>query len=292
MATRNWADYDEDDDDAMDDKTHGQGFLTKPDKDGIMTQIGYCERDGKTYKVIKRIKQHVTTSWTNQNIQARKSMEKFGKVKDMSAENEKKLKGDEEVPIELSRSVAAQVNVKDEAEDKFHEESLQIAETMTQQKKAWTASRREEPEEVGVEAPKEAETGPKRVEMSGIATEQRADAPKSTYLPPTLRNKGAGGAEGTADGKGKGKGMQNEEISLRITNLSDDAREGDLWDLFGSVGRLARIHLAKDQTTGLSRGFAFASYYNKEDAEKAIAKLNGHGYDNLILQVSYAKPRT
>jgi len=44
-------------------------------------------------------------------------------------------------------------------------------------------------------------------------------------------------------------------------------------------------------TTGQSRGFAFVTYHSRSDAERAIEKLNGHGYDNLILQVQFAKPR-
>merc|ERR1711959_614589 len=95
--------------------------------------------------------------------------------------------------------------------------------------------------------------------------------------------------QGKSDGKGKLD--QQQEASLRVTNLSEDCRDGDLQDLFGQFGRLQRVYLAKDQVTFQSRGFAFVTYYNKQDAEKAIAKLNGHGYDNLILRVQFAKPR-
>jgi translation initiation factor 3 subunit G len=38
------------------------------------------------------------------------------------------------------------------------------------------------------------------------------------------------------------------------------------------------------------QGFAFVNYYKKEDAAKAIATLNGYGYDHLILSVEWAKP--
>merc|ERR1712187_422781 len=97
---------------------------------------------------------------------------------------------------------------------------------------------------------------------------------------------------GKGDGKGKGGDMaQQQEASLRITNLSEDCREGDLQDLFGQCGRLQRVYLAKDMETMQSRGFAFITYYTKEDAEKAIKKLHGHGYDKLILSVQFAKPR-
>merc|ERR1712205_263424 len=100
------------------------------------------------------------------------------------------------------------------------------------------------------------------------------------YLPPSLRT----GAGGKAGGKGD---MSGQEASLRITNLSEDAREGDLQELFGQFGRLQRVFLAKDMNTHMSKGFAFVTYYSREDGQKAMNKLNGHGYDNLILQVQW-----
>lgn len=38
-----------------------------------------------------------------------------------------------------------------------------------------------------------------------------------------------------------------------------------------------RLLPARNPETGLSKGFAFVTYYNKKDAEKALEKLNGHG---------------
>ena len=50
------------------------------------------------------------------------------------------------------------------------------------------------------------------------------------------------------------------------------------------------IYLLKDKNTGDYRGFAFVHYYKKDNAQKAIATLNGFGYDHLILNVEWAKP--
>merc|ERR1712110_400583 len=99
-----------------------------------------------------------------------------------------------------------------------------------------------------------------------------------------------GGAEGKGKG-GKGDLQQQQEASLRVTNLSEDVKEGDLQDLFGQCGRLQRVFLAKHMDTGMSKGFAFITYYSRDDAVRAIKKLHGHGYDNLIMQVMFAKPR-
>ncbi len=81
------------------------------------------------------------------------------------------------------------------------------------------------------------------------------------------------------------------EYTLRVTNLSEDTTESDLQDLFRRFGHTSRIYLAKDKLTFKSRGFAFVNFSRKEDAQSAVDKLNGWGYDNLILAVEWAKPQ-
>ena len=75
-----------------------------------------------------------------------------------------------------------------------------------------------------------------------------------------------------------------------MSNLSENTKDEDLQELFKPFGSIARIFLAKDKQTGQCKGFAFINYYKKEDAAKAIATLNGFGYDHLILNVEWAKP--
>ncbi|XP_021278277.1 eukaryotic translation initiation factor 3 subunit G-like [Herrania umbratica] len=107
---------------------------------------------------------------------------------------------------------------------------------------------------------------------------------KSTYVPPGMR---AG-----ADRSGTDMRRRNDENSVRVTNLSEDTREPDLLELFRPFGAVSRVYVAVDQKTGMSRGFGFVNFVNKEDAQRAINKLNGYGYDNLILRVEWATPRT
>ncbi|KAA8539683.1 hypothetical protein F0562_026375 [Nyssa sinensis] len=108
---------------------------------------------------------------------------------------------------------------------------------------------------------------------------------KGAYVPPSMR----AGAERPA---GSDMRRRNEENSVRVTNLSEDTREPDLLELFRTFGPVSRVYVAIDQKTGMSRGFGFVNFVNKEDAERAINKLNGYGYDNLILRVEWATPRT
>lgn len=237
-------------------------------------------------------------------------MPKFGKpLINEAGEKHLCVKSEEDVMIELTRKPAIVASVRDDAEDRFYEESLMLGQHLEKEKKTWTdmnRARQLERDEKGVgeEATNKPEggggapagsvgggggSGLANAAASAAAASKAAGGP-GTYMAPHLRN-AAGGGKG--DGKG-GKGdlqAQQQEASLRITNLSEDCKEGDLQDLFGKIGRLQRVYLAKDQNTGESRGFAFITYGNKVDAQKAIDQLNGHGYDNLILQVQFAKPR-
>ncbi|XP_014747778.1 PREDICTED: eukaryotic translation initiation factor 3 subunit G [Sturnus vulgaris] len=107
------------------------------------------------------------------------------------------------------------------------------------------------------------------------------------YVPPSLR-----------DGASRrGESMQpnrraDDNATIRVTNLSEDTRETDLQELFRPFGSISRIYLAKDKTTGQSKGFAFISFHRREDAARAIAGVSGFGYDHLILNVEWAKPST
>ncbi|KAJ6803549.1 eukaryotic translation initiation factor 3 subunit G-B-like [Iris pallida] len=107
---------------------------------------------------------------------------------------------------------------------------------------------------------------------------------KGAYVPPGMR-------AGAAERSGTEMRRRNDENSVRVTNLSEDTREPDLLELFRTFGPVTRVYVAIDQKTGVSRGFGFVNFVSKEDAERAINKLNGYGYDNLILRVEWATPR-
>ena len=111
------------------------------------------------------------------------------------------------------------------------------------------------------------------------------------YVPMHMRGGAAGASRPGDNGTGRGLSQLDDSCSLRVTNLSEECTEADLSLLFRRFGHTSRIYLAKDRVTGVSRGFAFVSYTNRHDAQAAINKLNGHGYDNLILHVEWAKPR-
>ena len=85
-------------------------------------------------------------------------------------------------------------------------------------------------------------------------------------------------------------GGRDDSATLRVTNLSEDCREQDLRELFSHYGRVTRVYLAMDKFTKLPRGFAFVSFYSRQDAESALENLQGCGYDHLILHLDWAQP--
>jgi translation initiation factor 3 subunit G len=84
-------------------------------------------------------------------------------------------------------------------------------------------------------------------------------------------------------------GGRDDLPTLRVTNISEDTQENDLRDLFGVFGRVARVYVGRDRETGAGKGFAFVSFEERSVAQKAMEKVNGKGYDNLILSVQWSR---
>jgi len=80
-------------------------------------------------------------------------------------------------------------------------------------------------------------------------------------------------------------------VRLFVGNLSYDATEADLRELFAAVGQPTRIMVPVDRETGRPRGFAFVEFPEREVAEEAIRRFNLHGFKGRPLAVSEARPR-
>jgi len=78
---------------------------------------------------------------------------------------------------------------------------------------------------------------------------------------------------------------------LFVGNLSFDTTENDLQDAFAAHGTVVETNLMMDRTTGRPRGFGFVTMNTPEEAEKAIAALNGSQLGGRALTVNVARPR-
>ncbi|MCE9616690.1 MAG: RNA-binding protein [Lentisphaerae bacterium] len=78
---------------------------------------------------------------------------------------------------------------------------------------------------------------------------------------------------------------------LFVGNLSFNTMESDLRALFEPLGSVISCSLITDKFTNKSRGFAFVEMGSQDEANKAIAELNGKECDGRALTVNEAKPR-
>ncbi len=98
----------------------------------------------------------------------------------------------------------------------------------------------------------------------------------------------AGAGRGAGESM-RGTGNREDLPTLRVTNISEDTQENDLRELFGVFGRVARVYVGRDRETGAGKGFAFVSFEDRAVAQKALERVNGKGYDNLILSVQWSR---
>jgi translation initiation factor 3 subunit G len=92
-----------------------------------------------------------------------------------------------------------------------------------------------------------------------------ANGPQGTkYVPPGMR-----GSRGAGESMSRVGGSRDDLPTLRVTNISEDTQESDLRDLFGIFGRVARVYVGRDRETGAGKGFAFVSFEDKANAQKA-----------------------
>src|SRR3954465_13924019 len=78
---------------------------------------------------------------------------------------------------------------------------------------------------------------------------------------------------------------------LYVGNLPYSFTEGTLNDLFAQVGSVDSCRLITDRDSGRSKGFGFVEMSSEEEAEKAIAELNGHEFEGRALTVNEARPQ-
>jgi len=76
-----------------------------------------------------------------------------------------------------------------------------------------------------------------------------------------------------------------------VGNLSFNTTENDLQDAFAAHGTVTEVNLMMDRATGRPRGFGFVTMSTAEEAQTAIAALNGKQLDGRDLTVNIAKPR-
>ena len=76
---------------------------------------------------------------------------------------------------------------------------------------------------------------------------------------------------------------------LYVGNLSFDATEEDVAELFTKAGEVQRVELIKDRESGRPRGFGFVTMADEEEARAAISQFEGFDFNGRSLTVKEAR---
>ena len=78
---------------------------------------------------------------------------------------------------------------------------------------------------------------------------------------------------------------------LYVGNLSYSVDSSALQELFAQHGTVVSAQVLNDRETGRSKGFGFVEMGTDEEAQAAIAGLNGQQHNGRALTVNEARPR-
>jgi translation initiation factor 3 subunit G len=252
-------------------------------KNGTYTHILYRENDKNELVQIKRIlKAGRDLEMSKKAIEARKKWVKFGAAKNHGVgPDPETTRVDTEIMMRLA------INPHDLDSDQVTPEdaSRKLKDTSIKCRYCggphWT---KECPSKDIIQSIQEATGQAPDNAASGAAIDGHlaGNKPSGRYVPPSLR-------DGTPRDGGSARRM-DDSYAVRIANLPEDTTEADLVDLARPFGHVVRSYLAR-YDDGTCKGFAFVNFATLDSAEKAITRLNGYGYANLILTCEHSKPR-
>lgn len=80
-------------------------------------------------------------------------------------------------------------------------------------------------------------------------------------------------------------------MNIYVGNLSWNLKDQDLSNLFASYGEVISAKIVNDKFTNRSKGFGFVEMANDDQAQAAIAALNGSEVDGRNIVVNESRPK-
>lgn len=253
-----------------------------PNKDGIKTVVEYKLENGQKMNVTRKVRVTKQKMRTSKGVLERRNLDKFGEAVGLNAEQERTTMSMTE-DIYLERIKTSKDNTR---KDENFDQLQALATTKALLRMSGIAGKSDGPAfgaNKAYKVPMSVRRGPGEMPPGEDGPSALGKTGTGGYVPPNLR---AG-----ASAVGDTMRSRRDENSVRVTNLSEDTKEQDLVELFGPFGNISRIYIAYDRETRESRGFAFINFVRREEGQRAINKLDGYGYDSLILRVEWAAPR-
>ena len=80
-------------------------------------------------------------------------------------------------------------------------------------------------------------------------------------------------------------------MNIYVGNISHSVSEDTLKELFEKIGPVESVKMITDKFTGQPRGFGFVQMASSEDAQKAIAELNGYELEGRKIVANEAREK-
>lgn len=77
-------------------------------------------------------------------------------------------------------------------------------------------------------------------------------------------------------------------MNIFVSSLSFKAKKEDLAELFAPYGEVSSARIIHDKETRRSKGYGFVEMENEEQANAAIAALNGSEHMGRVINVAVA----
>ena len=78
---------------------------------------------------------------------------------------------------------------------------------------------------------------------------------------------------------------------IYVGNLSYSVGKQELQQVFGAHGTVVSAQVITDRDTGRSKGFGFVELGSEQEAQAAIAALNGRNFEGRNITVNEARPQ-
>lgn len=79
--------------------------------------------------------------------------------------------------------------------------------------------------------------------------------------------------------------VYNPDTTIRVTGLSTDLLEPDIYDLFSKYGKIECLYMPRDFKTKNPKGITFITYSNSKSADDSVKYINGRCYEHVVIKV-------
>lgn len=135
--------------------------------------------------------------------------------------------------------------------------------------------------------------GRKKDELGGEPIRNSNNTPKKSRQPRQRTNQGGNPAATARTGRRRAAStLPTRNARLYVGNLSYEATEAELEDLFKGFGNVRSVEIIYNPRTYKSKGYAFVEMYQLDDARRAAEVLHGQPFMGRELMVSAASEKT